>query len=123
MAKDQTRRLKPDVLTSDEAAFAALKGIAGYTPVNPEDTIVSIEADFEAVRVARAKEAQAVAALAAMRDEAAEAEWRAHNRMMAVKDQVRARYGKDSNEAQALGLKKPSEYKRPARKAKSSPAK
>jgi hypothetical protein len=38
--------------------------------------------------------------------------------MLGVKDQVIAQFGKDSNEVQAVGLKKKSEYSRPQRRAK-----
>jgi hypothetical protein len=36
--------------------------------------------------------------------------------MLAVKEQVIAQFGSDSNEAHLLGLKKKSEYARPSRK-------
>jgi hypothetical protein len=42
-----------------------------------------------------------------------------HNAILGAKDQVKAQFGKDSNELQALGLKKASEYKRPSPKKKS----
>jgi hypothetical protein len=38
--------------------------------------------------------------------------------VLGAKDQVIAQFGRDSNEAQAVGLKKKSERKPPARKAK-----
>ena len=38
--------------------------------------------------------------------------------VLGVKDQVTAQFGRDSNEVQALGRKKPSEYKPRARKPK-----
>ncbi len=41
-----------------------------------------------------------------------------HAFMLGVSEQVAAQYGKDSDEYQALGYKKKSEYKRPARKPK-----
>jgi len=60
--------------------------------------------------------------------QAATAEWEFHNMLLGVKDQVIAQYGKDSDQVstrstyqvQALGLKKKSERKAPARKAKPS---
>jgi hypothetical protein len=55
--------------------------------------------------------------LAAM-DAARAAEWAFHNAMLGVKDQVIAQFGKDSNEVQALGLKKKSERKAPGPRAK-----
>jgi len=54
------------------------------------------------------------------RDNAAAAEWEFHNAMLGVKDQIIAQFGKDSNQVQAIGLKKKSERKSPGRAAKSS---
>jgi hypothetical protein len=48
------------------------------------------------------------------------AKWEFHNTMLAVKEQVIAQFGKNSDQAQALGLKKKSEYKAPTRKAKAA---
>jgi hypothetical protein len=44
-----------------------------------------------------------------------EKQWAFHNLMLRAKDQVRAQFGRDSNEVQALNLKKTSEYKAPQR--------
>ena len=70
-------------------------------------------ADLEAAQLA---EAQAKAAYDAARDNAVKAEWDFHNLILGVKDQVASQFGRDSNEYQALGLKKKSERKAPARK-------
>jgi hypothetical protein len=48
------------------------------------------------------------------------AAWNLHNTMLAVKEQVIAQLGKRSNQVQALGLKKKTEYKKPVRKAKAA---
>jgi hypothetical protein len=57
--------------------------------------------------------------VSARTEEAARAaEWEFHNTMLAVKEQVIAQFGKNSDQVQALGLKKKSEYKAPTRKAK-----
>ena len=48
--------------------------------------------------------------------DAAAAEWEFHNAMLGVKEQAIAQYGKNSDQLQALDLKKKSEYKSPARK-------
>ncbi|MFZ5821366.1 MAG: hypothetical protein ACOYYJ_15835 [Chloroflexota bacterium] len=42
------------------------------------------------------------------------------NMLLGVKDQVIAQYGKNSDQVQALGLKKKAEYKAPGRKTKPS---
>jgi hypothetical protein len=49
------------------------------------------------------------------------AEWAFHNAILGVKEQVRAQFGPDSNEVQALGLVKKSEKARPSA-AKTTPA-
>ncbi len=45
------------------------------------------------------------------------AEWEFHNMILGCKEQVIGQYGSDSNEIQALGLKKKSDYKAPKRKS------
>ncbi len=51
------------------------------------------------------------------------AEWAFHNAVLGVKDQVKAQYGKDSDELQSVGLTKESEKARGGPKAKAPPAK
>ena len=74
------------------------------------------------MRAAQASEAQAGAALKA-RDSATAKEWGFHNLMLGSKDQVTAQFGRNSNEVQAIGLKKASEYKAPQRRARKGPGK
>jgi hypothetical protein len=47
-------------------------------------------------------------------------EWEFHNIIPGVKEQVIAQFGKNSNQVQALGFKKKSEYKAPRRKSKTA---
>ncbi len=117
MAKNETRRIRPDILTQDRQALAALQAMSDYTPVNPAYTAAAAAEKLEAMEAARAAEAQAQAALDAARDNAATAEWEFHNTILGIKDQVIAQYGKDSNQVQALGLKKKSERKPRTRRA------
>ncbi len=49
----------------------------------------------------------------ASRDDEIIAQWAFHDFILGAKDQVIAQFGDDSNEKQALGLKKKSEYKSP----------
>lgn len=111
MAKDQTKRVNRDDLEKDQAAFNALLKITGYAPSNAAHAVNGVEAAFSEMRAAQAAEDQATAALATARDVAVSKEWAVHNLMLGVKDQIKAQFGKDSNEVQALGLKKVSEYK------------
>jgi hypothetical protein len=113
---NETRRLTPAVLTEDESGFAALQTIALYEPANLKYGLPAIGSAHGLLQSARTEEAQAEAALATARDIAVAREWEFHNLMLGVKDQVTAQFGRDSNEVQALGLKKTSERKSPQRK-------
>lgn len=113
---DQTTRLKPTAIEADESGFAALQAIALYEPANQEYSLPAIGAAYGLLQSAWTEEAQAVAALATARDNAVAKEWKFHNLMLGAKDQVTAQFGRDSNEVQALGLKKASERKAPQRR-------
>ena len=104
MANAKTRPLTPKQLQDDLDAFAALKNIVGYKPSNP---------DYEISNGNTAKEARTAAA---SRDDEVAAQWAFHDYVLGTKDQVKAQFGPNSNEIQALGLKKKSEYKSPSRR-------
>ena len=116
MAKNESRRLIPSVIAADRAAFNSLANIKNYSPSNPAYSVAALEVAFNNLIDLQAAESQALAALQTARDNANAGEWACHNLMLGSKDQVIAQFGKDSNEVQALGLKKKSEYKRPAKK-------
>ena len=115
MAKE-TRRIKPEVINADESSFAALQAMALYEPANHVYSLPAIGAAHGLLQSARTEEAQAQAALDTARDNAVAREWAFHNLMLGAKDQVTAQFGRDSNEVQALGLKKTSERKSPQRR-------
>ena len=117
-----SNRLRPSQITDDEDGFAALQGMAGYAPANQTYTVAAIKAAHEALQAAWTAESQAEAALAAARDNSVAAEWAFHNLMLGAKVQVTAQFGRDSNEVQALGLKKASERKAPQRRKTGSAA-
>ena len=118
MAKNQTRRIRPANLQTDKDAFNALKAITNYTPANQAYTVAKIETSRQAMEDKQATETQAKAAYDSARDDAVTAEWDYHNNMLGAGVQVDAQFGKNSNEYQSLGKKKPTEYKTPQRKAK-----
>ena len=118
MAKNETTRVRPGALAQDRAAVTALQNIGEYRPANSAYARDTVQNKLAAMDAARASEAQAQIALDTARDNAATAEWEFHNVMLGVKDQIIAQFGKDSNQVQAIGLKKKSERKSPARKAK-----
>jgi hypothetical protein len=116
MAKNETIRIRPSLLQQDRDGFAALKNIGSYKPANDDFTIANVKAAQDAMVGQRDIEAQKQADLDAARDDATAAEWAFHNAVLGAKDQVKAQFGVDSNELQAVGLKKKSEYKSPQSK-------
>ncbi len=117
---NQAKRLRPAQIQEDRDAFAALQTVAGYAPANPAYALTAVATAQASLNDAQRAEAQAVAAAAAARDDAVAKEWEFHELMLRAKDQIIAQFGKNSNEVQAVGLKKKSEYKRPQRSAKKS---
>ena len=122
MAKNETRRNSPQLLQEDKDSHDAIKGIATYNPSNPEFAKDKLQASRDAMETAQAAEVNAEAAAKAARDAANAKEWGFHNAILGAKQQVIAQYTDDSNEAQAVGLKKKSEYKRPANIGKPVPS-
>jgi hypothetical protein len=109
-------RLRPAQIEADRSSFAALRAIGGYAPANAAYSVAEMTELETELSSALATETQAAAALATARDNAVAKEWEFHNRILGVKDQVIAQFGRDSNEVQALGLKKASERKAPVRR-------
>lgn len=116
MAKNETRRLNPTVLAEDLEILAALRDIEGYLPANSSYTVSAINSINNRRITAHDTEAQTTAAADAARDDHVAVQWELHNALLGAKDQVTAQFGKDSNEVQAMKLKKKSEYKNPTRK-------
>jgi hypothetical protein len=113
---NQSRRLTPAVMDADESGFEALQAIGLYEPANQAYGLQAVNSVYGLMKSAQKEESQAQAALDTARDNAVAKEWAFHNVMLGVKDQVMAQYGRDSNEVQALGLKKTSERKAPQRR-------
>lgn len=111
MAKNQTVKLRPDVLAKDLEDFAALKDIPTYAPPNPAFTVAAIQANVDAMNAKAEQLAQVEALGKTVRDELVALQWTVHNSVDGGRDSVEAQYGNDSNELQAVGRKKKSEYK------------
>ena len=115
MAKNETKRIDPDILKADLESLIAVKNLANYTPANQEYVLTKLEAIKATMATTQEAETVAKGAWDGARDNATAAEWALHNAILGAKSQVEAQYGKDSNEYQSLGLKKVSEYKKPGR--------
>ena len=116
MPNNATKRIKPSLLQSDRDCFDALVNLTGYAPVNLRYALNVLTTTCADLDEAQRTEAEALLAAAAARLKALSKEWEFHNLMLGAKDQVVAQFGRDSNEAASVGLKKKSEYKTRARK-------
>ena len=117
MAKNRTKRLRPSVLQEDLDAYAALQAIADYAPANDDFKLEKGAAKKTAMETNQTTLVQKQAETDSARDDAVSSEWDFHDYILGSKDQVKAQYGKDSNELQSLGLKKKSEYRSGGRRA------
>src|SRR4051812_43361094 len=113
MANNPTRRITPAQLRADIESFEALQSIGDYSPTTSAYTVASIRTVKQTMENDQATETQAAVTLDAARDAATNSEWEFHNVINAVKTQVEAQYGPDSDQIQALGRKKKSKYAKP----------
>lgn len=121
MARNQSRRINPDLIQADRESFAALQTITAYRPANPALSLANLTVVQSAMNDAQMAETQAAVAYATARDEATAAEWRFHDAIVGARDQVMAQFGRDSNEAQAVGRKKASEFRSRTRRTPPPP--
>jgi hypothetical protein len=114
----QSRRIPPSQITEDGKDFAALKAISNYAPANSDYTVAAIEQAYQELQSARTAEVQADVAAKAARDKVVEKQANFHGLIIGARDQVMAQFGRNSDQAQSVGRKKPSEYKTPQRRSK-----
>ncbi len=115
MAKDQTKRLNPTIIQQDKDVLAAIKTLAPvYAPADTQYSAANLTTSETSMITSQETEVQKEGDAAAARDSANASEWAYHNKIQGAKTQVMAQYGKDSDQLQAIGLKKKSEYKKPA---------
>jgi hypothetical protein len=112
MATHPNRRVIPAVLKADQDALTALQTLGDYHPANAAFDKPVLAAKSTALAAAQTALVNAQNALDAARDALVAAEWEFHNALLGAKRQVVAQYGDDSDQAQAMGLKKKSERKR-----------
>jgi hypothetical protein len=120
MAKNETKRVPPGILVEDEEVYAAVKAITGYAPANQGYTQAKLDAGHDALEAAHHASVQADAAADAARDALVAEQWAFHNIILGTKDQVMAQFGPNSDEVQAVKLKKKTEYKARTRKTKTN---
>jgi glutathione peroxidase-family protein len=123
MATQNTnRRLRPEAIVQGNTALSGLRTMTDYNPIRYEASLEAMQKAQADMLKAQELEVQLKAQYRAASDEARLAEWNFYNCVLAVKTSVVAQYGPDSNQAQTIGLKKKSAYKRPVRQKKAETA-
>ena len=112
MADQKAHRMNPEALSADQSSAKAVLELPDYRPAKADFTREIIQAKLAALQPLLDAEQRAQRLLDTARDNAVAAEWALHEVVLGAKDQIVAQYGSDSNEAQAVGLKKKSEYKK-----------
>jgi hypothetical protein len=115
------RRLSPQIIDQDVDSLNGLKTIPSYQTSRSEATSEALQQAYQTMLTQQQNETEKLALYRAASDAARLAEWGFHQAILAMKEVVRGQFGSDSNEAQAIGLKKKSDRKRPARQKAASP--
>ncbi len=116
MADSKTKRLRPGLLQANIESGDAIDGIGDYKPANDDFTKAKLAAMRADMVAKQAKETVDYGTYQASRDAAVAAEWAYNDAIRGGRVQVKAQYGENSDQLQAVGLKKKSEYKSPKRK-------
>ncbi|TFI51818.1 hypothetical protein BLD44_024120 [Mastigocladus laminosus UU774] len=114
--QNTTSRLRPQILSKDIDSFHGLQTIVNYETTRADASVENLQQAYQAMLTFQQAETEKLILYRAAADNARLAEWEFHNAVLAMKEFVRGQYGSDSDEAQAVGLKKKSERKRPNRK-------
>ena len=114
------RRLPAKTVSADVVSYNGLGAVENYIPVRSEATPTGLKAAYDAMLAQRQKETELNALLKAAADASRQAEWDFHNAVLAMKESIRGQFGPDSDEAQSVGYKKKSEYKRRRRAPKTN---
>ena len=115
-SQDRTRRLPTQAISQDIASWHGLQTISTYDTKRADASVAKLQQAYQAMLAQQQAVTEKLALYRAATDAARLAEWEFHNAVLAMKEVVRGQYGSDSDQAQAVGLKKKSERKRPNRK-------
>ncbi|BAY10567.1 hypothetical protein [Calothrix sp. NIES-2098] len=114
--QNTTNRLRPIIISQDVDSLNGLQAIDTYDTSRADASVAHLQQAYQAMIVQQKAETEKLAFYRAAADAARLAEWEFHNAILAMKEVVRGQYGSDSDQAQAVGLKKKSDRKRPSRK-------
>jgi hypothetical protein len=114
--QNTTNRLRPQVISQDIDSLHGLQTISTYDTTRTDASATKLQQAYQAMLTQQQAETEKLTLYRAAADAARLAEWEFHNAVLAMKDVVRGQYGTDSDQAQAVGLKKKSDRKRPTRR-------
>ena len=114
--QNTNRRLSPQTLNQDIDSLHGLQTISTYETTRTDASVVKLQQAYQTMLTSQQTEIEKLALYRAAADAVRLAEWEFHNAVLAMKEVVRGQYGSDSDQAQAVGLKKKSDRKRPSRK-------
>ncbi|MEH2121326.1 hypothetical protein [Nostoc sp.] len=114
--QDKTRRLPSQSISQDINSLHGLQTVSTYDTTRADASVANLLQAYQDMLMQQQAETEKLTLFRAATDAARLAEWEFHNAILAMKEVIRGQYGSDSDEAQAVGLKKKSERKRPSRK-------
>ncbi|MBD0303589.1 MAG: hypothetical protein ICV85_15895 [Tolypothrix sp. T3-bin4] len=114
--QNTTNRLRPQLISQDIDSLHGLQTVSTYETIRTDASATKLQSVYQAMLISQQAETEKLALYRAACDAARLAEWEFHNAVLAMKEVVRGQYGSDSDQAQAVGLKKKSDRKRPSRK-------
>lgn len=104
--QDTTRRLRPQTISQDISSFHGLQTVSTYNTTRVDASSAKLQEVYQTMLISQQTETEKLALYRAAADAARLAEWEFHNAVLAMKEVVRGQYGSDSDQAQAVGLKK-----------------
>ena len=114
--QDKTRRLPSQSISQDITSLHGLQTVSTYDTTRADASVANLLQAYQDMLTQQQAETEKITLYRDATDSARLAEWEFHNAVLAMKEVIRGQYGSDSDEAQAVGLKKKSERKRPSRK-------
>ncbi len=112
MAQKAVKKLPQNILQSDLEVFAGLKTVENYRSVNPLYEVAALQIVKDEMEELQTRRFRLETELDTVRDLTNKKENEFHERTIGATTSVEAQFGRDSNELQAVGKKKLSDYKK-----------
>ncbi|MGC1218889.1 MAG: hypothetical protein WA883_15560 [Phormidesmis sp.] len=108
-----SRRIPQKRISADIDAYHGLGTVTGYIPTRVEATGKNLKVTYDQMVAKQKRETELEAMIKSAADAARQSEVEFHDAVIAMKESIRGQFGSNSDEAQSVGYKKKSEYKRP----------